>query len=100
MLPFQPFIVLLVFTVSQPAAAVSTGTAGTAAFALGGGRDSEAARVSPWAELKDVRKRGARLAQQGNNSSGRPHHNILAPLFSVFPPPERGGAVEIMVLKF
>ena len=42
----------------------------------------------------------ARLAQQGNSSSGRPHHNILASLFSVVPPPERGGAVEIMVLKF
>ena len=48
--------------VSQPAAAASTGTgtAATAAFALGGGGDSEAARVSLWAELKDVRKRGAR----------------------------------------
>ena len=47
--------------VSQPAAAsTGTGTAATAAFALGGGGDSEAARVSLWAELKDVRKRGAR----------------------------------------
>jgi hypothetical protein len=47
--------------VSQPAAAAaSTGTAAATAFALGGGGDSEAARVSLWAELKDVRKRGAR----------------------------------------
>jgi hypothetical protein len=48
-------------TVSQPAAVASTGTAATAAaFVLGGGGDSEAARVSLWAELKDVRKRGTR----------------------------------------
>ena len=42
----------------------------------------------------------ARLAQQGNSSISRPRHNILAPPFSLVPPPERGGAVEIMVLKF
>lgn len=38
--------------VSQPAA--------TATAALSGGADSEAARVSLWAELKDVRRRGTR----------------------------------------
>ena len=42
----------------------------------------------------------ARLAQQENSSISRPRHNILAPPFSLVSPPERGGAVEIMVLKF
>ena len=72
MLPFQPFIVLLVFTVSQPAAAASTDIAATAAFALGGGRDSEAARASLWAELKDVRKRDARTPGTAREQQQRP----------------------------
>ena len=42
----------------------------------------------------------ARLVQQENSSISRPRHNILAPPFSLVPPPERGVAVEIMVLKF
>ena len=47
--------------VSQPAATAmaSTGTT-TAAIALDGGGDSEATRVSLWAELNDVRRCGAR----------------------------------------
>ena len=58
--------------VSQPAAAASTGTAATAAFALGGGGDSEAARVSLWAELKDVRKRGARTPGTAREQQHQP----------------------------